>query len=159
MTEWRESDSIARPRRPPLTNCWPLRLIPRHGPALGRRSACFSSVAPASRVAENDRVIGEAEDIVEALRTGPTAAQGKAARLVRTAKDHSLLAQPDEETGSIVARARTPDAEEGHAPFLNEGRRISRASSSPPSPSENSRASFDNRPHHPAQRSGSRTLN
>jgi len=70
---------------------------------------------------ENDRVIGEAEDIVEALRTGPTAAQGKAARPVRSEKDHSLMAQLDDETASIVARASTPDAEEGTRAFLERG--------------------------------------
>jgi len=75
-----------------------------------------------SRVVADDQVLDEASMIVESLATGPTAAYGAAARLLRSAAFNPLGAQLDSETANIVARANSADAREGLQAFLEHRR-------------------------------------
>ena len=71
-----------------------------------------------SRVVSDDEIDGEAEALVQMLRSGPTAAYGASSRLLRAASDHSLREHLEAEAASITSRARSGDGVEGIRAFL-----------------------------------------
>jgi 2-(1,2-epoxy-1,2-dihydrophenyl)acetyl-CoA isomerase len=71
-----------------------------------------------TRLVADDQVLKEAESIIEQLATGPTAAYGASARLLRSATGNTLRTQLSQETGALVERARAVDGLEGIRSFV-----------------------------------------
>jgi 2-(1,2-epoxy-1,2-dihydrophenyl)acetyl-CoA isomerase len=70
-----------------------------------------------TRVVPDDELGQEAEALAKSLATGPTAAFGEAARLLRAASSRDLPTQLRAEADALVTRARGVDGREGVAAF------------------------------------------
>lgn len=81
----------------------------------GRDAAGWGLV---SRAVPSEALATVADEIVEALRTGPAAAFAQTKRLVESARTRSLAEQLDEESRSIAGLITGPDAREGVDAFL-----------------------------------------
>ena len=71
-----------------------------------------------SRVVPDDMVLAEAESFVTTLATGPTAAYGAAARLLRSAQGRTLRQHLDVERSHMAERARSGDGRAGVSAFV-----------------------------------------
>ena len=71
-----------------------------------------------TRLVTDEQVLKEAESIIEPLATGPTAAYGVSARLLRSATGNTLRTQLRQEADALVERARAVDGLEGVRSFV-----------------------------------------
>lgn len=72
-----------------------------------------------SRSVRDDALVMEAEQIATTLAAGPTRAFAASRRLLRTSLDTALETQLEHEAAALAATARTADAKEGIAAFID----------------------------------------
>jgi 2-(1,2-epoxy-1,2-dihydrophenyl)acetyl-CoA isomerase len=71
-----------------------------------------------TRLVADDQLLKEAESIIEQLASGPTAAYGASARLLRSAAGNTLRTHLRQEADALVERARAVDGLEGIRSFV-----------------------------------------